>query len=118
MIGELQRSEESVTFSLKLIVRTPRAVVVETEVRSIRVLTETGHVGLRPKMEPVILTVEPGLALVDRGDSFLYLGTAGGLLKCDGVLATLLTPLAIAAEDQASVMRELQQQLRPAQSRT
>ena len=99
------------TTFLRLIVRTPREVVVETDARSIRVLTETGHVGLRPKMESVILTVEAGLALVDRENSFLFLGTAGGLLKCDGTLATLLTPLAVAAENQESVMRELQKQL-------
>jgi F0F1-type ATP synthase epsilon subunit len=100
-----------VTNSLKLIVRTPQAIVVETEARAIRVLTETGHVGLRPKMEPVILTAEPGLALVHREDSCLFVGTAGGLLKCEGAVATLLTPLAVAAEDQGSVMQELQQQL-------
>jgi len=99
------------TSLLKFIVRTPRAVVVETDARSIRVLTETGHVGLRPKMEAVILTIEPGLALVRRDGSFLFVGTAGGLLKCDGAVATLLTPLAVAAENQDSVMRELQQQL-------
>ena len=99
------------TSYLKLIVRTPRGAVVEAEARSIRVLTETGQVGLRPKMEAVILTVEPGLVLVHREDSSLFVGTAGGLLKCDGKLATLLTPLAVAAENQESVMRELQQQL-------
>ena len=99
------------TTSLQLIVRTPRAIVVETEARAIRVLTETGHVGLRPKMEPVILPIEPGLALVHREDSSLFVGTAGGLLKCDGTVATLLTPLAVAAEDQEAVMQELQQQL-------
>ena len=99
------------TSYLKLIVRTPRGAVVEAEAHSIRVLTETGQVGLRPRMEAVILTVEPGLVLVHREDSFLFVGTAGGLLKCDGKLATLLTPLAVAAENQESVMRELQQQL-------
>ncbi len=98
--------------SLKFIVRTPRQIVVETQARSIRVLTETGHVGLRPKMEAVILTVEPGLVLVQREDSMLFVGTSGGLLKCDGVVATLLTPLAVAAKNQESVMRELQMQLR------
>ncbi len=41
-------------------------MVVETDARSIRVLTETGQVGLRPNMEAVILTVETGLVLVHR----------------------------------------------------
>jgi F0F1-type ATP synthase epsilon subunit len=97
--------------TLKLIVRTPGSIVLETDARSIRVLTETGHVGLRPRMEAVILTIEPGLVFVHRNDGLLFIGTAGGLLKCDGKVATLLTPLAVAAEDQASVMRQLQQQL-------
>jgi F0F1-type ATP synthase epsilon subunit len=99
------------TSLLKFIVRTPKAIVVETEARSIRVLTETGHVGLRPQMEAVILTIEPGLAFAHRKNSTLFVGTAGGLLKCDGKIATLLTPLGVAAEDQESVMRELQGQL-------
>jgi hypothetical protein len=62
-------------------------------------------------MEAVILTVEPGLVLVHREHSSLFVGTAGGLLKCDGKVASLLTPLAVAAENQESVMRELQTQL-------
>ncbi len=96
---------------LKLIVRTPRSLVVEAEAGSIRVLTETGHVGIRSKMEAVVLTVESGLMVVHRQDSVLFVGTAGGLLTCDGVVATLLTPLAVAAKDQETVMQEIQQQL-------
>jgi F0F1-type ATP synthase epsilon subunit len=97
--------------SLHLVVRTPRRVVLETAARSIRVLTQTGHVGLRPKMESILLTVEPGLALVYYGDRTLFVGTAGGLLKCDGTEAVLMTPLAVSAEDQEHVMNELQRQL-------
>ena len=49
--------------------------------------------------------------LVHLEDSCLFVGTAGGLLECDGAVATLLTPLGVAAENQESVMHELQQQL-------
>jgi hypothetical protein len=62
-------------------------------------------------MESTILTVEAGLALVHRQESILFLATGGGLLTCDGIVATLLTPLAIVAENEEHVMRELQQLL-------
>ena len=96
---------------LKLIVKTPQAIVVDTETQSVRVLTESGHVGIRPRMEDTILAVEPGLILVHREGSTLYVGTAGGLLTCDGAIATILTPLAVAEENEEAVMRELQKQL-------
>jgi F0F1-type ATP synthase epsilon subunit len=96
---------------LKLLVKTPQSAVVDTEAHSIRVLTETGHVGLRSRMEDIILAVEPGLVLVYREGSTLYVGTAGGLLTSDGALVTILTPLAVAEENEAAVMRELKKQL-------
>jgi F0F1-type ATP synthase epsilon subunit len=96
---------------LKLIVKTPQAVVVDTSAQSVRVLTETGHVGFRPRTEDVILAIEPGLILVHRESSTLFVGTAGGLLTCDGAMITILTPLAVAEENEAAVMRELEKQL-------
>lgn len=96
---------------LKLIVRTPREAVLEQIVSSIRVPTESGDVGLRPRMEPLVLAVEPGLALVRRGDTFEFVGTAGGLLRCDGTTATLLTPLAVAGDDEDSVVDAIEDAL-------
>ena len=49
---------------LKLIVRTPREVILETEVSSVRLPTETGQVGIRRQVEPMVLAVEPGLVLI------------------------------------------------------
>ncbi len=49
---------------LKLVVRTPREVVLERGVSSLRVPTETGQVGVRSGAEPRGLAVEPGLVLV------------------------------------------------------
>lgn len=99
------------TDRLQLIVRTPQSVVVDTETDSVRVVSETGHVGLRPRMEHVVLAVEPGLVLVHRGESVLFVGTLGGLLTCDGEIVTILTPLAVAEENEEAVMRDLQTQL-------
>ena len=75
--------------------RTPREVVLELDVSSIRVPTETGQVGVRPRAEPFVLAVEPGLVLVRRDETYQFVGTAGGLLRCDGATASLLTPLAV-----------------------
>lgn len=92
---------------LQLVVRTPREVVLEWQVSSIRVPTETGQVGVRPRVEPLVLAVEPGLVLVRRGDSYEFVGTAGGLLRCDGASASLLTPLAVSGDDEDSVVKAL-----------
>jgi len=96
---------------LKLIVRTPREVVREVGVSSIRVPTETGQVGVRRRAEPLVLAVEAGLVLVRRDDSYEFIGTAGGLLRCDGSTASLLTPLAVAGEDEETVVEALEEAL-------
>ena len=69
--------------------------------------TQTGQVGLRPRSESTILAIEAGLILMRERDHFQYAGTAGGLLRCDGLLATLLTPLAVTGDDPDAVVAEL-----------
>lgn len=93
--------------ALQVIVKTPVQEVLQTSARSVRVLTESGHVGLRPRMESVVLAVEPGLVLVHQGEKTLFVGTAGGLLTCDGDRAQLMTPLAVYGESESSVLSEL-----------
>jgi F0F1-type ATP synthase epsilon subunit len=93
---------------LKLVVRTPREVVLEVGVSSVRVPTETGQVGVRPRAEPLVLAVEPGLVLVRRDDAYEFVGTAGGLLRCDGATASLLTPLAVTGDDEDAVIDSLE----------
>lgn len=92
---------------LRFIMRTPHEVVLDTPVVSARVATETGHVGLRPRMEPVVLAVEAGLALVRTDRGLRFAGSAGGLLSCDGTQATLLTPLGVVGDDAEAVQAAL-----------
>jgi F0F1-type ATP synthase epsilon subunit len=93
---------------LKLVVRTPREVVLERSVSSIRVPTESGQVGVRPRAEPFVLAVEPGLVLLRRDDTLQFVGTAGGLLRCDSASANLMTPLAVAGNDENAVLNALE----------
>jgi F0F1-type ATP synthase epsilon subunit len=97
--------------ALKLIVRTPREVVLELDILSLRAPTATGQVGVRPRVEPLVLAIEPGLVLVRQDDGFRFIGTAGGLLRCDGERASLLTPLAVAGKDEDDVLAALEQAL-------
>lgn len=97
---------------LRLCVRTPHAVVLEASARSLRVPTQTGQVGLRPRVEPAALGVEPGLVLASCPDGLRFVATAGGLLRCDGRTATLLTPIAVAGESAGEVRRALDEELR------
>ena len=93
---------------LKFVVRTPREVALDLQVSSIRVPTETGQVGLRPRAEPLVLAIEPGLVLVRQDTAYQFVGTAGGLLRCDGHLVSLLTPLAVQGNNEDTVLGALE----------
>ena len=93
--------------TFRFIVQTPHATVLDTTASSVRVLTESGQVGIRPHMEPVVLPIESGLLLVRAKDGVTFLGSAGGLLSGDGHEVTLHTPLAVTGRDSAGVQREL-----------
>lgn len=97
---------------LRLTVRTPTdARVFDGAVDSLRVPSDTGQVGLRPRSEPAALVVEPGLALASGADGLHFLATAGGLLRCDGETAVLLTPLAVAGRSAEAVRAGLEEAL-------
>ena len=95
------------TLPLRLVVRTPHRTVVDGAATSVRVLTETGHVGIRRHMEPVVLPVEAGLVLVRDGAAVTLVGIAGGLLSSDGREVTLFTPLAVVGTEPAVVQARL-----------
>lgn len=97
--------------SLRCIVRTPREVVLDVEASSLRVPTETGQVGIRPRMEALVLAIEAGLVLIHLAGGIDLVGTAGGLLRCDGKTASLLTPLAVTGAAGDEVMSALEQAL-------
>jgi F0F1-type ATP synthase epsilon subunit len=92
---------------LRVVIRTPHTLVLDLPARSLRVLTDTGQVGLRRGMETVVLAVEAGLALVRTDIGTRFVGVAGGLLSCDGSQATLFTPLAVTGDDPAGVKAAL-----------
>jgi F0F1-type ATP synthase epsilon subunit len=92
---------------LHLIVRTPRALIAELDVVSLRVPVDTGEVGLRPRGEATVLAVEPGLVLARTASVLRFLGTAGGLLRSDGRRAVLLTPLAVLGGEGPGVLEAL-----------
>lgn len=95
----------------RFMVRTPHETVLDTEVTSVRLLTETGHVGLRPRIEPVVMPVETGLLLVHTGNGVTLVGSAGGLLSSNGREATLFTPLAVIGTDPVAVQGALNEAL-------
>lgn len=97
--------------ALRLRVRTPHAQVLEARVTSLRVPTDTGQVGLRPRSEPAALVVEPGLALASGAGGLRFVATAGGLLRCDGREAVLLTPLAVVGASADAVLASLEEAL-------
>jgi F0F1-type ATP synthase epsilon subunit len=93
---------------LKVSVRTPHETVFEADCRSLRIPTESGQVGLRPAVERHVTAFETGIVNFQTPDHRIrFIGTAGGLLLCDGMTATLLTPLAVVGDDEESVVSRL-----------
>ena len=97
--------------TVHFVIRTPQDIVLECDVSSVRVPTETGQVGLRPHGEPTVLAVEPGLIVVRQDDLVRFAGTAGGLLHCDGAVAHLLTPVAVIGDALTTVLEALDRAL-------
>ena len=92
--------------SLELIIRTPHEVVVKAPLLGARVPTPTGMVGLRPRGEPQLLAIEPGLVIL-RDGAPRFAATAGGLLECDRERALLYTPFAVVGDDEGEVLAAL-----------
>lgn len=97
--------------TLRLVVRTPQGGVFDERVTSLRVPSDTGQVGLRPRSEAAALVVEPGLVLAASTAGLRFVATGGGLLRCDGAEAVLLTPLAVVGESAQTVRAELEKAL-------
>lgn len=92
---------------LRMVIRTPHAALVELDVDAARVPTRTGQVGLRPRQEPFITVVEPGLVILGSGSDGRYAATAGGLLRADRTTALLATPFAVTGTTGAEVLQAL-----------
>ena len=95
----------------RFIVRTPHDVVLDAPATTVRVLTETGHVGIRRHMEPVVLPIEAGLAIVRADGRVTLIGSAGGVLASNGREVTLFTPLAVVGTDPVVIERALDEAL-------
>jgi len=89
---------------LHVIVRTPREVVVELDVDSLRVPTDSGQLGIRRRAEATVAAIEPGLVLGRAGAQQHFIATAGGLLHMTGLEVVLLTPIAVVGDDAAAVV--------------
>jgi F0F1-type ATP synthase epsilon subunit len=96
---------------LQLAILTPHETVVDEAVRGARVPTETGQVGLRPRGEPLLLVVEPGLILVETQAGRRFAATAGGLLEAGRERAVLYTPFAVASDRDDEVLDALDRAL-------
>jgi len=92
-------------------VRTPDELAWRVDALSIRVPTDSGQVGLRPGVEPVVLAVDAGIVLTRTRTGTKFVGTAGGLLRTDGGAVSLLTPLAIVGDAIDALVDELERRL-------
>ena len=93
---------------LHIVIRTPHEVVVDERVAAARVPTGSGQAGLRPKQEPIMLVVEPGLIILRRDATLTLVATAGGLLEGDRETCILYTPFAVTGDRQEQLMAALE----------
>ena len=96
---------------LRLIVRTPAGVACDARLRSARIPTGSGAIGLRPREEPFVTVVEPGLIVLRGADTESFASTAGGLLRAERTEATLYTPFAAVADAVEDVLSALERAL-------
>lgn len=96
---------------LHFIIRTPHEAVLDAVVTAARVPTRTGQVGLRPREEPFVCVVEPGLLLVRQDGATRFAATAGGLLENREHRAVLYTPFAVLGDVGADVLAALDEAL-------
>lgn len=92
-------------------IRTPHAIALEADALAARVPTATGQVGLRPRGEPLVLVVEPGLVVLRTPGASRYAATAGGLLRADRERCVLYTPFAVTGDDAHAVLHALERAL-------
>lgn len=97
---------------LRFLVRTPERVAFDESLESLRVPALSGQVGLRPRAEPCALAIEPGLLLARAPAGLRFLASAGGLLRCDGREASLVTPVAVVGGSAREVGDALDRALR------
>jgi F0F1-type ATP synthase epsilon subunit len=96
---------------LRFVVLTPHQAVFDEGVDSARVPTKTGQVGLRPRGEPFMTAVEPGLVLLTTGGVRRFAATAGGLLEGDRARSVLYTPFAVIGDEPEAVLAALEEAL-------
>ncbi len=96
---------------LRLVIRTPTEVVFDARVSAARVPTETGLAGLRPRNEPMLLVVEPGLIVIRTAGAPRYAATAGGLYESSRERGILHTPFAVVGSDAREILSTLEHEL-------
>jgi F0F1-type ATP synthase epsilon subunit len=96
---------------LRFVIRTPHGTVFDNAVRGVRVPTETGQVGMRPRGEPMVLAIESGLIVVRLAVETRFAATAGGLLESGRDRCVLYTPFAVIDRSEVAVLEGLGQAL-------
>jgi len=92
---------------LRFVIRTPHETVLDASLESARIPTETGQVGLRPRHEPLVFVVEPGLVILRLDGRQRFAATAGGLFESDRERSTLYTPFAVLGDVDTEVLAAL-----------
>jgi F0F1-type ATP synthase epsilon subunit len=94
---------------LELVIRTPREITLDERVSSVRVPSETGQLGIRPRGEPLLTALEPGLVVFRMGAELRVAGTVGGLMMSDRDRCEIFTPFAVVGTED-EVIAALEQQ--------
>ena len=93
--------------TLAMTIRTPHAVIFDEAIDGARIPTESGLAGIRPRGEPLVAAVEPGLVVLRSGGALRFAATAGGLVETDRQRCTLYTPYAVVGASEEEMLAAL-----------
>jgi F-type H+-transporting ATPase subunit epsilon len=84
--------------TLRLEIITPQAVVYDEDVEMVTLPAIEGQMGVYPQHIRVITQIEPGEIIVNKGGADSYLAVGEGLVEITGTRVSIVTDMAIPAD--------------------
>ena len=85
--------------TLKLLIVTPQGPMFSEDVAIVTLPSVTGQIGIYPDHVPLITQLVPGELIVEQGGQERFIAVGGGLVDVTASQVSILTDMAVAAEN-------------------
>ena len=85
--------------TLKLLIVTPKGPMFSEDVAIVTLPSVTGQIGIYPDHVPLITQLMPGELIVEQGGQERFIAVGGGLVDITASQVSILTDMAVAAEN-------------------